>query len=80
MFSQLHYGGAGKQYTNYEAMRQGLEHIKTIAKTFDCKVAIPYNIGCGFGGGDWYIVNNIIHEVFSGKKNESIVKLYKYAL
>lgn len=73
MFSQLKYG-RGSKHTDYEAMKKCFYKIYLYAKLKGLTVAIPYNIGCGLGGGSWPIVLNIIEKSF---KDKSIVKIYK---
>lgn len=65
LFAQDGYGYS-RRYTDYEAMRTGL---KQIAETFKfnstAKIAIPYNMGCCRGGGDWNLVFSIIQKELS---------------
>lgn len=73
MFAQDKYGYDGKQYTDYEAFRTCLRQFKAswpawvedIDKNNNkilrrTSVALPYNIGCGRGGGDWEEILKII--------------------
>ena len=75
MFAQDKYGYDGKQYTDYEAFRTCLRQFKAswsawvedIDKNNNkilrrTSVALPYNIGCGRGGGDWEEIYSIIKE------------------
>ncbi len=69
IYSQNKYGYDGKQYTDYIALRDGLSdivaHIKASNSShpnIEFSLAIPYNIGCGLGGGDWTIVSEIIKD------------------
>lgn len=62
---QEFYGRDGKQYTNYNALRLGLEDVKMMAEALKVDVVIPYRIGCGLGGGDWNgVVLPMVEEVF----------------
>jgi O-acetyl-ADP-ribose deacetylase (regulator of RNase III) len=62
---QEFYGYDGKQYTNYDALRNGLEDVKMMAQALNVDVVIPYRIGCGLGGGDWDgVVLPMVEEVF----------------
>lgn len=75
MFAQDKYGYDGNQYTDYEAFRTCLRQFKAswsawvedIDKNNNkilrrTSVALPYNIGCGRGGGDWEKIYLIIKE------------------
>lgn len=67
LYSQFNFGYDGKRYTNYEAMRHGLEKIKVhIHETIkpDARVGIPVKMGCTRGGGDWNEVLSIINDIF----------------
>ena len=75
MFAQDKYGYDGNQYTDYEAFKTCLRQFKAswsawvedIDKNNNkilrrTSVALPYNIGCGRGGGDWEEIYLIIKE------------------
>ncbi len=69
IYSQNKYGYDGAQYTDYIALRDGLHdivaHIKASNRVHPnvlFSLAIPYNIGCGLGGGNWAVVHDIIKE------------------
>lgn len=64
LFGQLNYGYDGKRYTSYDALYNGLKHIKDVAMKEDLTVAIPYAIGCGLGGASWKIVYSMIEEIY----------------
>lgn len=69
LFGQLYYGKDGKQYTDYDALRECFKNIKrsVLFETGDLyhkTIAIPFQIGCGLAGGSWNIVYNIIEDVF----------------
>ena len=67
MLAQDDYG-YGHRYTDYDAfkecLRLALEHINQWSYKFheNFKVGIPYKIGCGLGGGDWYKVKQLIKD------------------
>lgn len=63
----------GKKPTNYRALESSFNLLYDYAKTNLLTVAIPYKIGCGLGGGDWTIVENIIREIF----NDYDIVVYK---
>lgn len=76
MFAQDNYGKDGKCYTNYTAFKDCLtalvgfisdHHIKE-----DVTIAFPYGIGCGLGGGNWIIIQDLIKE-FSEKVPQKVV-------
>lgn len=56
---QQFYGKVGV-FTDYDALTQGFISIKRYVANRPARVSIPYGIGCGLGGGDWRIVQNII--------------------
>lgn len=66
LFGQFNYGTKTIQ-TNYEALHDAFDRllnaVTNIEKYKGKTIAIPYNIGCGFAGGDWTIVYTIIEEI-----------------
>ena len=74
IFSQADFGYDGKKYTDYNALRTGFINLR---KRFpSASIGIPYKIGCGLGGEDWNIVEDIIKTVFRDKKSGSVT-IYK---
>jgi O-acetyl-ADP-ribose deacetylase (regulator of RNase III) len=72
---QKFYGYDGKRYTDYEALRTGLEDVRMVAETLNLDVVIPYRIGCGLGGGDWDgVVLPMVEEIF---KDELIAFVFQ---
>jgi len=55
LFAQDGYG-RNKQHTNYKALKECL--IK-VAQLNIQPIYAPYKIGCGLGGGDWEIVQQL---------------------
>jgi O-acetyl-ADP-ribose deacetylase (regulator of RNase III) len=76
LFSQENFGYDGRCYTNYEALRQCLEFVKTGVCFEGDTIAIPYLIGCCRGGGNWDIVYKMIEEVFSDGRNDVLICEY----
>ena len=72
LFSQKDYGYDGKQYTDYDALEQCLEHVN--AQFEDKLIAIPYRMGCHRGGGDWSVVYKMIEGIFD--QNDVIICEY----
>ena len=77
LFGQEGYG-RDKRYTDYTALRSSLEGLyDTVTcdyNTLYCKsIAIPYNLGCGLAGGEWYIVYEMIKQIFYNY----VVSIYK---
>jgi len=67
LFGQDRYG-RDRQYTDYNALEISLYSLKRLVLFggYGIKsIAIPYELGCGNGGGDWNIVFDIIKKVFS---------------
>jgi len=64
MYSQFSFG-YGIRHTNYEAFYNGLCSIKSNAFALGlATIAIPRNIGCTLGGGDYRICEPMIEVVF----------------
>jgi hypothetical protein len=72
MFSQLD-TSSGSRETEYGAMYQGLKTIELKLRGLKIPLYIPYLIGCGFGGGDWNIVFEIIKTVFENSHTEVMI-------
>lgn len=63
-YSQFRYG-LDRRHTNYEAIFTGLTSIlKDLELRGIDSIALPKNMGCALGGGDWRIVERIIEVVF----------------
>lgn len=61
MAGQNEYGREpGKIYTNYMALATCMTKAADFAKAVDRPIYIPYGIGCGFAGGDWKVVSEMI--------------------
>lgn len=59
--------GQSKRQTNYDALRKGLEDVRMMAHELNVDVVLPYNLGCGWGGGDWNgEVLPMIEDIFKG--------------
>lgn len=56
--------GIGTRYTNYAALGRCLMRVRGMTEGLD--VFIPYQMGCGLGGGDWDIVLPIIKDALPG--------------
>lgn len=63
IFGQENYG-TDKQYTDYLSLGNGLETVRQIALGREFSVAIPFGLGCGLGGGDWKVVEDMIKRCF----------------
>ena len=57
--------GSGRM-TDYEAFYCCLENLKEEFKYYglEHRIAFPYKIGCGLGGGDWDVILAMIRSVF----------------
>lgn len=65
LFGQIYYGYDGKRYTSYDALTNAFEKLRDFCSEYGLKkIAIPKNMGCGLGGGNWAIVSAIIFETF----------------
>ena len=66
MCGQKEYGRKpGKVYTNYMALATCMTKVNDFAKAVDKPVYIPYSMSCGFAGGDWKIVSEMIDRLMS---------------
>ena len=63
IYAQNGFGSHGR-HTDYEALKSCLSYVKETAEINGFTVAVPYNLGCGLGGGDWNEVYRILCEVF----------------
>lgn len=59
MAGQLSYGRTGV-HTNYEALGKCLEEVHSFSIKHDLPIYLPFGIGCGYAGGNWYKVENLI--------------------
>ena len=64
LFGQNGIFGMENGGTDYNALRQSLISLVNYAQTNNLSVALPYNLGCGLGGGRWDMVYGIIQDVF----------------
>jgi len=57
--------GRLKIYTSYEALHSCFVKLKTRRdNTMPLQnIYIPYYMGCGLAGGDWYIVRHILYNI-----------------
>jgi len=65
--------GTDKQYTDYEALKTGLQSINN-KLTPGTRLALPYGMGAGLGGGDWNTIEDIIRKYLTNLN----VELYKF--
>ena len=63
IFSQLS-TSTGSRETEYGSLYRGLRTIEEKMRGLRLPVYFPYLIGCGAGGGDWNIVQEMLHAVF----------------
>lgn len=76
LYGQYNYGYDAKGYTNYEALRGALIHMRDDLLTGDNLWDIGFpKIGAGLGGGDWDTIIKIIGEVFDFRFNITIYTL-----
>ena len=85
LFGQYDYGrDKNKVYTDYAALEKALSVLIIFCQeeflfnnNFQCRVAFPYNMGCGLANGSWDIVLNIIKE-FEEKNHHYIdIEIWK---
>lgn len=68
IFAQNFYG-TDKQYTDYQALETALVSLFNAVTNLDKykykTIAMPFNMGCGLGGGDWTMVEGMIEQLSS---------------
>lgn len=70
LFGQYSYGRTTR-YTDYDGLQKALQDLHDKAGSVGKSiVVIPYNIGCGLAGGDWTIVEPMIHDIFSDNSTD----------
>lgn len=71
MYAQ-NYFGHDMRYTDYIAFVDCLleleDYLSAVPKEY--KVAFPYKIGCGLGGGDWNVISALITDFSSRIKQD----------
>lgn len=75
VFGQDSYG-ASRRRTFESALIWGLKQVREFAEDNNMSVAMPYNIGCALGGGDWDTVHEGIQAVFANFDRD--VTIYKF--
>jgi hypothetical protein len=76
IFGQDDYG-TDKVYTDYKALENSFMNLKSKCFVNDDTIAIPYMMGCGLAGGNWwYGVYPIIENLFSHSAIR--VTIYEY--
>lgn len=68
--------GASRRRTFESALIWGLIKVKEFAEDNNMSVAMPYNIGCALGGGDWDTVYEGVQAVFNDFDRD--VVLYQF--
>jgi O-acetyl-ADP-ribose deacetylase (regulator of RNase III) len=64
MFGQFGYGRKDANHmTDYNAFREIAKELNTWSKDKQSKLYLPYMLGCGLGGGDWNIVQDIFKDI-----------------
>jgi O-acetyl-ADP-ribose deacetylase (regulator of RNase III) len=60
LYSQYNYG-VTKRHTDYEAFYTGIVAIEAHARNLNLNsLSVPFNIGCGLGGGSWNIIEAML--------------------
>ncbi len=68
--------GVDKCCTNYEALRNSLQDLCSFAKKNNFSVALPFNLGCYRGGGDWNTVVVMLDNIFDDSGVD--ITLYRF--
>lgn len=65
LFGQDEYGRNGI-HTQYDKLEQCFKKLSNFCTENKIdRIAMPYKIGCGFGGGNWDLVRNMIESIIS---------------
>lgn len=65
LFGQDHVSDRTHRATNYIALERACFQLYTYIKEHGVKtITMPYLIGCGLGGGNWKIVDEILNKIF----------------
>lgn len=77
LYGQDDFGKTGL-FTDYEALEKAMGEIRDFVDVRQKQetVAFPHGIGCGYAGGDWNVVEEMIGRVFDGYEGE--VQIWKY--
>lgn len=54
--------GKYKLFTQYDKLREGLEKVEDFANKNNLQIYVPRKIGCGYSGGNWCTVMDILYE------------------
>lgn len=84
LFGQYDFGYDGHRYTSYDALNNALIDFAEYHYEVDDEaeteqertIAIPWQMGCGRGGGNWEIVMTMIEQVFKGY--DGTIEFWKY--
>ena len=74
LFAQDRFGYDGNCYTDYGALRSAL--MKMNMDNHGKVIAIPYLMGCHRGGGDWNVVEKMLHDIFDQSNNTIMICKY----
>lgn len=74
LFTQAPYITDDGSLTVYPAMRCALRRMEHYARqNHHDVVAVPARIGCGIAGGNWQVVQDIIHSVFDNSPIQMLI-------
>lgn len=77
LFGQLNFGYDKHRYTDYSALRTALQSASAyINENGFSRVALPKNMSCCRGGGEWAEVLHIIKETFTD--NDITIEIIEY--
>lgn len=64
LYAQDHYRNDKSRKTDYIAFKSCLARLAKKLSMSDraIKVGFPYGIGCGLGGGDWFVIKQMIQD------------------
>jgi len=60
--------------TNYEALYNGFKTVADYCKRANIRsLGVPFNLGCGLGGGDWGIIRAIFNCLFEKREEVNLI-------
>ena len=66
----------GAKLSDYDAFLHSMAKVRNYARIDGLKVGVPGLIGCGYAGGDWKIVRDMLYKLFGAEDQPELVICY----